>query len=134
MRDLIRMASHAHHYLAVFDEHESRPLYLGRTRRIASADQRVVLYAKDRGCTAPGGDVPGYGTEVHHTDDWAHGGLTDIDKLALACKPDHKMIDKGWRTIKLDNGNVEWIPPPHLDHGQRRTNDYHHPEKFFGDD
>nr|WP_253257612.1 13E12 repeat family protein [Mycobacterium heckeshornense] len=45
MRDLIRMASHAHHYLAVFDDHDNRPLYLGRTKRIASPDQRVVLYA-----------------------------------------------------------------------------------------
>jgi hypothetical protein len=61
-------------------------LYLGRARRIASADQRVVLYAKDRGCTAPGCDVPGYWTEVHHVDDWARGGRTDIDKLTLACK------------------------------------------------
>jgi len=132
-RDLIRMASHAYHYLAVFDEHQSRPLYLGRARRIASADQRVVLYAKDRGCTAPGCDVPGYWTEVHHVDDWARGGRTDIDKLTLACKPDHKMADKGWRTIRLANDQTQWIPPPHLEHGQARTNDYHHPERFFGD-
>jgi Domain of unknown function (DUF222)/HNH endonuclease len=131
MRDLIRMASHSHHYLAVFDEHQSRPLYLGRSRRIASADQRVVLHAKDRGCTAPGCDVPGYWTEVHHVDDWARGGMTDIDKLTLACKPDHKLADKGWRTIKLTNGQTQWIPPPHLDHGRARTNDYHHPERFF---
>lgn len=64
MRDLIRMAGHAYHYLAVFDEHRSRPLYLARPRRIASADQRVILYAKDRGCTAAGCDVPGYWTDV----------------------------------------------------------------------
>ena len=101
MRDLIRMASHAYHYLAVFDEHQSRPLYLGRSRRIATADQRLMLYAKDRGCTAPGCDIPGYWTEVHHTDDWARGGLTDIDRLTLACKPDHKLVDRGWRTVKL---------------------------------
>ena len=134
MRDLIRMAGHAYHYLAVFDEHQSRPLYLGRSRRIASADQRVVLYAKDRGCTAPGCDVPGYWAEVHHIDDWARGGLTNIDKLTLACKPDHKLADKGWRTIKLGNGETQWIPPPHLDYGQARTNDYHHPERFFDDE
>jgi hypothetical protein len=132
MRDLIRMASRAYHYLAVFDEHENRPLYLGRARRIASADQRLVLYAKDRGCTAPGCEVPGYWTEVHHNDDWARGGQTDIDRLTLACKPDHKLVDKGWRTIKLENGSTQWIPPPHLDHGQARVNDYHHPERFFG--
>lgn len=131
MRDLIRMASHAYHYLAVFDEHEDRPLYLARSRRIASADQRLVLYAKDRGCTAPGCNVPAYWTEVHHDDEWARGGLTNIDKLTLACKPDHKLVDKGWRTIKLANGRTQWIPPPHLEHGQAKTNDYHHPERFL---
>ena len=47
MRDLIRMASHAYHYLAVFDDHSSRPLYLGRSRRVATPDQRIVLYARE---------------------------------------------------------------------------------------
>ena len=130
MRDVIRMASHAYHYLAVFDEHSSRPLYLGRTRRVASPDQRVVLYAKDRGCTHPGCDVPGYWCEVHHVDDWAAGGLTDADKLTFACKPNHKLVDDGWRTRKLPDGRTVWIPPPHLDRGAR-TNDYHHPERLF---
>jgi Domain of unknown function (DUF222) len=134
MRDLIRMASHAYHYLAVFDEHSNRPLYLGRTRRVASPDQRVVLYAKDRGCTHPGCDVPGYWCEVHHVDDWAAGGLTDADKLTFACKPNHKLVDDGWRTRKLPDGRTEWIPPPHLDHGQPRTNSFHHPEKLLTED
>ena len=132
MRDMIRMASHAYHYLAVFDEHQSRPLYLGRTRRVATPDQRVVLYAKDRGCTHPGCDVPGYWCEVHHVDDWAAGGLTDIDKLTFACKGNHTLIDEGWRTRKLPDGRTEWIPPPQL--GLRAgTNDYHHPERLFDD-
>ncbi|HSS24950.1 MAG TPA: HNH endonuclease signature motif containing protein [Mycobacterium sp.] len=130
MRDVIRMASHAYHYLAIFDEHSSRPLYLGRSRRIASSDQRIVLYAKDRGCTHPGCDVPGYRCEVHHTDEWAAGGLTDADKLTFACKPNHKLVERGWRTRKLPNGRTEWIPPPQLDRGAR-TNDYHHPERLF---
>ena len=134
MRDLIRMASHAFHYLAVFDEHSARPLYLGRTRRIASPDQRVVLYAKELGCTAPGCDVPGYWSEVHHIDDWATGGKTDADKLTFACAANHKLAGKGWTTRKLPNGQTEWIPPPRLDHGQKRTNDYHHPERLFNDD
>jgi hypothetical protein len=133
MRDVIRMASHAYHYLAIFDEHSSRPLYLGRSRRIASSDQRIVLYAKDRGCTHPGCDVPGYWCEVHHTDEWAAGGLTDADKLTFACKPNHKLVERGWRTRKLPNGRTEWIPPPQLDRGAR-TNDYHHPERMFDDD
>jgi hypothetical protein len=133
MRDLIRMARHSYHYLAVFDQHSSRPLYLGRTRRIASPDQRIVLYAKDRGCTHPGCDVPGYWCEVHHIDDWAAGGLTDIDKLTFGCKPNHKLATQGWRTKKLPNGRTAWIPPPPLDRGAR-TNNYHQPERLFGDD
>ncbi|ORA68940.1 HNH endonuclease, partial [Mycobacterium heidelbergense] len=28
------------------------------------------------------------------------------------------------------HGDTEWIPPPHLDHGQPRTNPFHHPERF----
>src|SRR6201996_3413418 len=48
MRDVIRMARHAYHYLAVFDEHSSRPLYLGRSKRIATPDQRIVLCAGPR--------------------------------------------------------------------------------------
>lgn len=133
MRDVIRMARHAYHYLAVFDEHSSRPLYLGRSRRIASPDQRVVLYAQDRGCTHPGCDVPGYWCEVHHLEEWAAGGKTDIDNLALTCIPNHKLAEQGWKTRKLPNGRTEWIPPPHLDRGAR-TNDYHHPERLFDDD
>lgn len=129
MRDVIRMARHAYHYLAVFDEHSGRPLYLGRSRRIATPDQRIVLYAKDRGCTHPGCDAPGYWCEAHHLDEWAAGGWTDADRLTFACTPHHQLIEKGWRTRKLPNGRTEWLPPPEQDRGQR-TNDYHHPERF----
>lgn len=128
MRDVIRMGRHAHHYLAVFDEHSSRPLYLGRTRRIASPDQRVVLYAQDRGCTHPGCDAPGYWCEVHHLNEWAAGGATDADNLTFACGPHHRLVETGWRTRKNTRGETEWIPPPRLDRGVR-TNDYHHAER-----
>ncbi len=133
MRDVIRMARHAYHYLAVFDEHSSRPLYLGRSRRIATPDQRIVLYVKDRGCTHPGCDVPGYWCEAHHIGEWATGGLTDAGNLTFTCRPHHNLAEKGWRTRKLPNGRTEWIPPPQLDRGAR-TNDYHHPERLFDED
>lgn len=132
MRDLIRMAGQgAWHYLCVFDSHSERPLYLGRSRRIASTDQRVALLAADRGCTAPGCDVPGERCEVHHDDAWASGGRTDIDKLTLACGPDHTRIGPGgWRTRKRPDGRTEWIPPP--GRGLRGgVNDFHHPERML---
>jgi hypothetical protein len=131
MRDVIRMASHAWHYLCVFDTHTERPLYLGRSKRIASPDQRIVLHSRDRGCTAPGCDMPGYLCEVHHVDEWAAGGLTNIDTLTFACGCHHKLIKPGgWKTRKLKNGSTQWLPPPHLPL-RGGTNTYHHPERML---
>ena len=56
MSDVIRLASHAHHYLAIFDN--GRALALYHAKRLASPAQRIVLYAKDRGCTAPVATCP----------------------------------------------------------------------------
>ena len=132
MSDVIRMARHAWHYLAIFDGVDGRALWLGRTKRLASADQRIVLHARDRGCSHPGCDVPGYLAEVHHLTDWAAGGRTDIDELTFACGPHNRLVeDGGWRTRKRPNGDTEWIPPPHLDRGQPRTNTFNHPEKLL---
>ncbi|MCB1290874.1 MAG: HNH endonuclease [Mycobacterium sp.] len=130
MSEVIRLAGHAYHYLSVFDETTGRRLWLGRSKRIASADQRVVLHERDRGCTFPGCTVPGYGCQVHHaTTDWAEGGTTDIDHLDLACGPHNRLVKRGgWTTRKRRDGTTEWIPPPGkpLRGG---TNTYHHPEK-----
>ena len=32
---------------------------------------------------------------------------------------------------KRKDGRTEWIPPPHLDTGQARVNNYHHPERYL---
>lgn len=133
MHDVIRMARHAYLYLAIFDDVNGRPLYLGRSRRIASPDQRIVLYAKDRGCTHPGCDAPGYVAEVHHVNEWATGGLTNVDELTFACKPHHKLLDNGWRTKKLANGDTEWVPPRQLEL-PGGTNQFHHPERYLPGD
>jgi hypothetical protein len=132
MKDVIRMASHAHHYLAIFDKGKALALY--HTKRLASPAQRIVLYAKDRGCSFPNCEVSGYYCEVHHTDPYARCHTTDVNDLTLACGPQHKIAEQGWTTRKNRNGDTEWIPPAHLDHGQPRTNTFHHPEKLLRDD
>ena len=133
MAEVIRMAAHAYHYLAVFDKCTEVPLFLGRTKRLASAGQRIVLHAKDRGCSYPGCTVPGYGCQVHHAElDWAHGGLTDITDETLACGPHNRLVTQGgWTTRKRKDGRTQWIPPPHLDTGQTRINRYHHPQELL---
>ena len=132
MSDLIRMASHARHYLAIFDN--AKPLALYHAKRLASPGQRIMLYAKDRGCTKPGCDAPAYHTEVHHVRGWTTTRRTDIDDLTLACGPDNRLAEKGWTTRKNAKGDTEWIPPGHLDHGQLRINTFHHPEKLLAPD
>lgn len=132
MSDVIRMARHAHHYLAIFDEGNAIGLY--QTKRLASVGQRIVLYAKDRGCTHPGCDVPGYLCEVHHVEDWASTHRTEIDQLTFRCGTHHKLLEAGWTTRKRRDGATEWIPPPHLDRGQPLTNTFHHPENLLAGD
>ncbi|MBB3750131.1 hypothetical protein FHT44_002592 [Mycolicibacterium sp. BK634] len=135
MTDLIRAAVPSYNYLAVFDGVSGQSLWLGRSKRLASADQRIMLLAKYRGCTAPGCTVNGYNTQVHHAaKDWKHGGATDIDDLTLACKYDNLLVEnEGWETRQVAGGHTEWIPPPDvpLIGG---TNDFHHPERFLPKD
>ena len=89
----------------------------------------MVLHAKDRGCTAPGCTAPGYLCEVHHVEEWATGGATDIDKLTFACTGHHKLLDHGWTTknspTATPNGSHHPNSPP------VGTNNYHHPEKLL---
>ncbi|OBC17743.1 hypothetical protein A5784_00005, partial [Mycobacterium sp. 852013-50091_SCH5140682] len=133
--DLIRLAAHAHHYLAVFDTHTNVPLYLGRTKRIATPGQRLVLFARDRGCTRPGCTAAADRCQAHHaTEDFAHGGLTDITDLTLGCGPHQRLVGPSkWTTRINKNGRCEWIPPALLDTGQSRINTYHHPQQYFTD-
>lgn len=116
MADVIRMASHSYHYLTIYEQASGRALWLGRTKRIATADQRIVLHDRDRGCSHPGCTVPGYGCQVHHaTKDWADGGRTDIDDLTFACGPHNRLVRRGgWHTRKRRDGTTEWLPPAKL--------------------
>ena len=132
MSDVIRLARHAHHYLAIFDKGNAVGLY--HTKRLASPGQRIVLYAKDRGCTKPGCTVGGYYCEVHHLTPYAQCHTTDINNLTFACGPDHRLLEKGWTTRKNANHDTEWTPPAHHDYGQPRTNTFHHPEKLLAPD
>jgi Domain of unknown function (DUF222) len=130
MSDVIRQARHAHHYLAIFDK--GRALALYHTKRLASPAQRIVLYAKDRGCSAPGCTVPGYYSEVHHVVGYATCRCTDVNNLTFACGTQHRIVQPGgWGTRKNLNGDTEWIPPPQLERAQPRTNTCHHPERLL---
>jgi hypothetical protein len=131
MPDLIRMAAKAIHYLAVFEDHTERPLYLGRQKRLATADQRLICHARDRGCTRPNCLVPGYRSEVHHSPDWAHGGRTDADKLFFACGCDHGAASRGEQHTEVtDSGRLGWTDGT----GPLEINHAHHPDELLRGD
>jgi hypothetical protein len=132
MSDVIRIGRHAHHYLALFENGKALALY--HTKRLASPGQRLVLYAKDRGCSHPACDVPGYRSEVHHLTPYAKCRTTDVNDLTLACGSHHPLAEQGWTTRKNGHGDTEWIPPVHLDRGRPRINTFHHPEKLLRND
>ena len=131
MPDLIRLAEHAYHYLIVYRRHKAEPLYMGRTRRLATKAQRLLLYDRDRGCTRPGCTHCANNCQAHHAHaDWQHGGNTDAPDLTLACPADNGLVNLGW-TTSIDNttGRVHWHPPPLLDTGQTTLNHHFHPEE-----
>ncbi|WP_159067447.1 DUF222 domain-containing protein [Gordonia iterans] len=123
--DLVQFAADTIPYLAVFSKATGQVLYLGRASRFATAAQRLALFARDRGCTAPGCTVPFIRTQAHHMPDWTDDGVTDpstplrtgIDRLGGACGRHNRMNGKTaghWESTVLtfgpDAGHVGWRP------------------------
>ncbi|MBP2452704.1 HNH endonuclease signature motif containing protein [Mycolicibacterium lutetiense] len=133
MNDLIRLASHSFHYLIIYDHYTAEPLYMARTKRLATKAQRLLLYNRDRGCTRPGCTAPADHCQVHHAKaDWQHGGHTDAPDLALSCGPDNRLVGLGWTTsVDSGTGRIHWHPPPLMDTGQDTLNHHFHPEELL---
>lgn len=138
--DAVELAKRTSGWIAVLDP-ERRPLYLGRTRRLASVAQRIAIWLRDRGCTRPGCGAPVSRTQAHHVTDWAAGGPTDVDALTPACHDCHPMVGDGpeqWETVMVPDGpyrgRCAWIPPASLDPQRRpRVNHHHHPDELLAE-
>lgn len=87
------------------------PLAVGRTARTATAAQRRALATRDRGCIIPGCGVAAEECQVHHVEDWAAGGASDLPNLALLCWAHHRQVDLGMWTIEPAVGRGS-LPSP----------------------
>ena len=76
------------------------PLDVGRTQRTATAAQRRAVAVRDGGCIIPGCAVPAEACQVHHLQEWADGGSTDLANLASLCWAHHRQVDLGQWTIR----------------------------------
>ncbi|MEZ5189995.1 MAG: DUF222 domain-containing protein [Schumannella sp.] len=88
---------------------------LGRTVRLHTARQRLIIAARDGGCIFPGCDRPPSWCEVHHPETWHRGGGTSIENGVLLCRHHHLLIhNDGWEVIHRD-GEYQVVPPASVD-------------------
>ena len=88
----------------VFDG-KGQPIWVGRDRRFPTEAQIKAIIARDRHCRGTGCAAGPERCEIHHIVPWEQGGLTDIDKMCLACPHCHHNIhDRGWVVIKTSTG------------------------------
>ena len=108
-----RMAADAELIPAVFGG-GSLPLDLGRAARLFTRAQRLALAERDGGCSSCGQNI-GY-VEAHHIDWWERdAGPTDLANGVMLCSFCHHTVHReGWQ-IRIAQGKVWFIPPPHID-------------------
>ncbi|MCZ4274965.1 HNH endonuclease signature motif containing protein, partial [Rhodococcoides yunnanense] len=79
-------------------------------------------------------------TALHHIDEWADGGGTDIESLTFGCDVHHRLVgprERDWATTKAGSGHryagrTLWHPPVTLDPARRgRVNHFHHPNEYI---
>lgn len=85
-------------------------------RRLASAIQRLVLYAAHGGCTFPGCSAPARRSQFHHVKEWSRGGPTTVANGSLGCPVHHAFVGDGpsaWKTVVDPGspGHCTWMPP-----------------------
>jgi len=77
---------------------DGEALDIGRAKRLATPAQRRALTAMHTTCAWPGCRVPIDRCEIHHPDDWLHGGPTNLDNLLPICIGHHHLIhDEHWQ-------------------------------------
>ena len=99
-------------YLPILFDDCGRALDLGRTQRLFSERQRVVLAAIWGGCAIAGCERPPSWTEAHHADEWdRHNGPTDVSNGVLLCRHHHVWVHDTGRRIRR-RGTEYWLEPP----------------------
>ena len=84
----------------------------GDTHRLATANQRLALIARDKGCSFPGCSIPPAWCQTHHITDYQFSRRTSVDDLTLLCGFHHRTFEKlGW-TCQMIKGYPHWTPPP----------------------
>ena len=91
--------------------------------RLFTEQQRLAMFARDKGCSYWGCDSTFSWTQAHHVTDYKITRRTSVDDGALACTANHATFEKmGWRS-EMVGGYPHWVPPDWVDpeHRPRRN-------------
>ena len=84
----------------------------GRAERLFTPAQARVVLLRDRHCSFPGCDIPGFWSQLHHVWHWLDGGLTDVDNAALLCTRHHTIVHRDRLTATVTPTGVRWDTTP----------------------
>ncbi len=97
-----------------------QPLWLGRSRRLASVAQQLAVAIRDRGCVLCG--APMHRCKYHHIDEWdADHGTTDIPNLAALCNDCHNSLHEGGQRLCRDPASGHWSAQKRTDGRRSRA-------------
>jgi Domain of unknown function (DUF222) len=114
LEDVVDLFDRAEFFAAIRDT-KGEILKFGRSKRFASAMQKLALTVRDGGCVWEGCNAHWSKTDVHHEIEYDHGGLTDIEWLARLCKAHHTHLHLNKLRLRRVNGQiiVEYDPNHH---------------------
>ena len=127
-----RIACDAHILPAVLGS-KSKPLDVGRSKRLFTKELRHLLILRDRGCTFPGCDRPPSECEAHHRKPWWAGGETSLDSGVLLCTFHHHTVEPNpnlpiesqWLIRLDDRGLSEFAAPLRPNQAERVWKQHH---------
>ena len=91
---------------------QSEVLDLGRAERLFTPAQARTVLLRDRHCSFPACDIPGFWTQLHHVRHWLDGGGTDLGNAALLCARHHTIVHRDRLTATVTPTGVVWDTTP----------------------
>ncbi len=122
-----RLACNANIIPVVLDG-TSRPLDVGREKRLFTPAMIAALAERDKGCAFPNCHVPPASCHAHHIVPWWAWGPTCVSNGVLLCPHHHRMVEPDpnqppesqWQVHLDEVTGLPWFTPPrHIDPRRR---------------
>lgn len=107
---------------------KSRPLDVGREKRLFTPAMIAALTARDKGCAFPNCHVPPASCHAHHIVPWWAWGPTCVSNGVLLCPHHHRLVEPDpnqpeesrWQVHLDEVTGLPWFTPPRQVDPRRR--------------